>query len=665
MTLSSDDHKNIRLLDGQEGSDECTAEEIAEVEKLLDVYQRDLERRADSPELQRRLEERLRRRFEEIDSLEVFREVTVDKRISSPVRCGAPLYQKTGGGLPLMLHQIVLGAKRLQLLDRMPPLLRALHRLRAREIRRAKGSLRRQLKGELAALMKQHGAMYGLLFLKVSDRVLRAVATLHTALPNYSMPIDGHGVVPYIAREQRCERLPNERWSTVRACPYYKDAIEETQSLLAVPIRTHEGRLLGVLDLESPNPRQFPEGSQDRLQEQVQRLVPKLLCLEAILVPTGLFTWPWYPRLTKGDWPLTEAFESVCDALARAVGPDKARVTVWNADWEKRVLFPLGTSLPYDEYLTCALPGTSKTYEAAAGKGAWVYADPRAPDFYDRDAAPTGGLSDMYVAKVCKPEAGHASNSTLPLGTCNLYLYDNDTSQVIDFSGRELAQAASLIGEMYASHRALRRAVARAYLENQLDAPSAGRTSYQIVRDTIAECLDADGCTVLLYLGTEHKLLCVATTGLVLRDEEEHVVIHSPGNRHTEEYDLSEVSIMTFVADHPGMVVRKNNLMDNQEPGVPVALPPADFSKKLVDDIPTKDRRFMAMSVAPAGETLAVVRVVRPMDRPPFTADDADDLQSLMDIWGSRLLTVERFAQDEDELWQRDIGGEGGEGLGS
>jgi 2-oxo-4-hydroxy-4-carboxy--5-ureidoimidazoline (OHCU) decarboxylase len=50
---------------GSAGADTLTPQELAEVRKLLAAYQKDLEQRADAPELRERLQERLRRRLNE------------------------------------------------------------------------------------------------------------------------------------------------------------------------------------------------------------------------------------------------------------------------------------------------------------------------------------------------------------------------------------------------------------------------------------------------------------------------------------------------------------------------------------------------------------------------------------------------------------------------
>jgi hypothetical protein len=182
------------------------------------------------------------------------------------------------------------------------------------------------------------------------------------------------------------------------------------------------------------------------------------------------------------------------------------------------------------------------------------------------------------------------------------------------------------------------------------------------MRDVLVECLDSPGCTLLELDASRRKLVLMVTTGISRRGPNSNWALHNPNNRDTEEYDVDrDVNIMTYLAHHPNELVRKTNLIHKNEceMGFPSDLPSADFSRWWDRDIPSHERRFMAMSLAPIQETLAVVRLARPMHRPAFSSADAELFRALMDVWGRRL-AFERAKKEETSPVFFDVGGEGG-----
>jgi GAF domain-containing protein len=81
-----------------------------------------------------------------------------------------------------------------------------------------------------------------------------------------NIPLD-KGVCGAAARERRTQRVAD-----VHAFPGHIACDSRSRSEIVIPL-VHEGRLLGVLDVDSPEPSRFDEADQAGLEDAVQELV--------------------------------------------------------------------------------------------------------------------------------------------------------------------------------------------------------------------------------------------------------------------------------------------------------------------------------------------------------------------------------------------------------
>ena len=121
--------------------------------------------------------------------------------------------------------------------------------------------------------------------------------------------------------------------------PDYKETLPDTRSIIATPIRSPEGEILGVFHLESANPEEYGERDLKDLENAADDLAGLLLVLRAL--ECGDDRWfPWLDSRFDLSRPLWE----ILDEVRKAIDPTGVQCTIWAADRQRKGLFVYATT---------------------------------------------------------------------------------------------------------------------------------------------------------------------------------------------------------------------------------------------------------------------------------------------------------------------------------
>jgi hypothetical protein len=254
-----------------------------------------------------------------------------------------------------------------------------------------------------------------------------------------------------------------------------------------------------------------------------------------------------------------------------------------------------------------------------------VYGTPDDPRFVRKDKAATMGLQQFCIAAIHLPDDDLAGKG---IGTLSVYSFSNRPGALP--SRKVMRWLARLIGRMVDSYLDQRERVAAAYLYHQLYAkPRRSDLDLETIQDKLMWIFEADGLSIFPRLPGESELACVTTTGLELSASRGPLAfsLDVPSRAHATRvaYDpYTDVSFTTYLAHHPGLVFRKNDVPSDLEKGLPHDLPPGTVDKyrEKIARCDTDHRRFLGGSVGQPDDTLGVFRIVRSADSKPFTQGD-------------------------------------------
>ncbi len=401
---------------------------------------------------------------------------------------------------------------------------------------------------------------------------------------------------------------------------FFHEAVPNIRSALSLPVRASgRSEILGVLHFESEKLAAYSKVDVLDLQAATHELVPHLLLL-GWLRDGGRRRLAWSPYRYK--WDLEVILQRWVAAMTNAVDAGDGlspRFTLYYADWAKRRLFVLATTRHGFEREWDRPLGFDSVAGHAAGTRAGTV-DSVVPTDDPRYAYPETarrlGIRRVLVVPVYTD--GDPANQASCVLTTYLFRDDGPNRRI---SNPFLVDLARQLGDAVSTYVRQRRQLATAYVQFQL---SKSHAQHHTLVELVAECLQGGGCTSFAHDPYAARVVAVASTGLE--------VGYAPPIYRLDA-SLSE-GFTTFLARHPGTCVRKHNVQDPDEPGLPDGFPrrPTTVSREAGAVSETEHRRFMAVSIetgSGSGDLLGVIRVLRPSTAKPFTHWDEQVLADL------------------------------------
>jgi hypothetical protein len=168
--------------------------------------------------------------------------------------------------------------------------------------------------------------------------------------------------------------------------PDYKETLPDTRSIIATPIRSPEGEILGVFHLESANVEEYGEKDLKELEEAADDLAGLLLVLRAL--ECGDDRWfPWRDSRFDLSLPLWE----ILDEVRKAIDPTGVQCTIWAADRQRGGLFVYATTGQAEEF------ESQKTMPVESYSGALAASPPGAVGVAGPGADPGVGSTQIIV----------------------------------------------------------------------------------------------------------------------------------------------------------------------------------------------------------------------------------------------------------------------------
>jgi putative methionine-R-sulfoxide reductase with GAF domain len=524
-------------------------------------------------------------------------------------------------------------AKRLAASSRRRVLVAVRHLLR-RLTDEARNHAIQRLTEIVAELGERFHGSFTWLFVKEGN-VLKARVTHNTRMRDLELPLRGHGIVPHVARVGQ-----GYYSNDVSKDLLYRNDLAETRSEMAVPLVTGDGRMLGVLNVDSRMPGAFSAGQVEDLQAAAGDLVPHLLILEAL---KGGESWcPWHPEVH--GWDLRDTFRQICHAVKDGLGGDGMQCTIWYADWANDELFVYATSGYGYEYVTAAtLPIDSFTGRVAASpEGTVREGRPGDRGFVPKENDAIMGLRKIMAAPIY-PGSGPDEPPDRGRAVLSIYCFDDQAEEALP-SREVMARLVEWIGRMTLAYRDLRREVGVACLHQALYAqPCSSDFDFETIKEKFVEILQVDAMSIFARHRGSDQLYCVATTGLETVGRPRR---YPPPPEHGESvcYDLRvDRGYTTYLAEHPGLCVRSNaGGRGSSGPRTLPDFPPSPRNKhKHREKLPRTDtdhRRFLGLNVDVDGDTLAVFRLIRSARTKPFTRCDEELVARLARVCVDRLM---------------------------
>jgi putative methionine-R-sulfoxide reductase with GAF domain len=532
------------------------------------------------------------------------------------------------------------------------------------------------LTAEVGTLADEFLASQAWLFAEVEEegeRVLRAVVTHRTNQRGLRIVVadDSPGIVAQVGRTQRGYLAKN-----VRTDSHYMECSKWTISEVAVPIFDAEGkRLLGVLNFESSQ-NVFTEEDLSELQVAAQRLAVALICLKWNSASSSRH-WPWSPA--HGNWMTSITPQQVCVAAVRALqlgdSADSCSAIVWNADWEKNVLWVLGTTY-YDSMYLAAQRFQMNSYTGkVACKCRWSVSisSPEEDAFVERNRAAAAGLKRMASVPLFRT----TSIDQFPgraWGVFHAYFFGDNVEEIFP-DKRGFADFAFRIEELLSSYEVIRSECATAYvrwkmeasiqdwmqisaMDNDLESGMLYCRQLNVLKELLVDILDSDGCSIFAPHEMGGKLVLLTSTGVGLRSKfDGECVVREADNQAPVFYSLGNpddelYGILSYLSEHPEVgvvrIISLHEFEQGNEGGFAAPIPRRvvrDHMEPLSSD--DGDRRFLGIAIPVGSRLQIVVRVVRSTKKPPFTAEDAELFARVMHLCSTAELFGEaRFDRD-------------------
>jgi hypothetical protein len=557
------------------------------------------------------------------------KETDPDEELPPIDKIGPPEF----GPFRLLFHE---GAER-------HPLVTAIRRFLEQAAREAWEEAMQNLRHLVGVLTERFQAFSACLFVLERQDVLRAVVAYNYKLPPYELKVtgqQGEGIVSYVASQKRgylaCNLLHKKD-------PWFRRTVAETQSALAVPLLHADGRLLAVLYMESCQPWPFATPQIAQVQAEAGEIIPQILILNAVKRRDA--SWcPWNPEFHGMDLAggrrgayggrhhglLQRLCEVISASLnANSPNPDNTSCTFWYVDHPKNEVFVYATCYYDYEFVTTKTlelrdengdPGSFTGYVATLKQcGYWKLGD--APYFVFFEKARARGMKAILSAPVRIPGRNfdRVANAVL-----SIYFFDDRPREAMPHVGL-LDQVVEIVGLLIANYEQQRQELTVAYLRQQLFAkPQSAGAAFIIIRDILADVLEADGVSLFLQHPGKPELECVATTGL------------APSTGPII-YDLDRDPGYTTYLAKKAICLRKNDIPDYTEKGVPPDLP-RPLHKYMERPVRgrTDHRRFLGIGAVAGSEpdcrSAVVVRLIRPSGSKPFTLCDERLLQGLVKV---------------------------------
>ncbi|MCO6455881.1 MAG: GAF domain-containing protein, partial [Pirellulaceae bacterium] len=511
----------------------------------------------------------------------------------------------------------------------------------------------------LARLTERFGATSGWLFFLEDGGQLRARVTHLSRQRGFSLPLDGTGIVPHVARTARAYLANDVNDPEHHAV--YLGVNDDTRSELAVPVFDADRNLVGVLNLECRLADRFIEQQVGDLTLAASCLVPHMLVLR------NVDRCPYHPE--RHGWDLSVILNRLCHAVTRGldqalgtVAADTTSCTVWYCDQPKRELFVFATSGFDVEYIADnTLPEDSFTGRVALEKiGTVVHTTPlRAERFRRLDKVRLTGMQRILATPI------PVDHSVPARSVLSIYFLSERPDETLPAT-QAVSAVAALVGSLVREYRVARRCLAKAVLRHrllELDSPAA--TGCEVIKDVLQVLFEASGCSVFargVAEGRPRRVYCVATSGIDAAPAVRGYSAHNPLG--VASYDLdADPGYTSYLANHPGTVVRKNDVVCKSERGVPDDLPPLPLNKYrerfALSELDR--RRFLGLGVtldATGAGLLGVVRLNRASSAKPFTRCDEELLGALAELEECKraFLDAQALISREVELAEGDEG---------
>lgn len=467
---------------------------------------------------------------------------------------------------------------------------------------------------------------------------------------------------------------------------FKRPSIMSDWSSVSVPVCGPDGTLLGVLLIVlDPGDGILSNIELNRLAIDAMGLSLPLICFRKTNWRTGTGC-PWAPVI--GEWTLRDFLADVCHDIVRVMEENDPSSSfscaIWNIDQEKSTLWVDATH-GYDyEHLTRVLGRwESFTQRVARLEPGDAYIGPMPKEFVCKEKAARAGLSNMFSIPIyaegdCEDELSLAAfdlgvwESLGRLGSGRLLEDDEELqpaashvlhiyrfkqhSDPADVSTLPDENCAAELGVMLEDYlRAFQDTLEQAVLA-ELDAsmsaarkewmgwtppvkPRIAFATFHALKEVLAKCFDAQGCSIFRWDADRHHLVLASTTGVTSEGTDETEGRHDTAGRMF--YDCSredDRGLMWWCHENTGQVIRMHTLEEGSD----------DFEsskrrgcvrivRKHMEDLSpdTEDRRFLAAGVKSASTAL-VFRMVRPSNRPPFSKENEALLNMIVEFCKER-----------------------------
>ena len=396
-----------------------------------------------------------------------------------------------------------------------------------------------------------------------------------------------------------------------------------TKSELAVPIKDEEGRLRGVLNLESNISGTFTSADIWELATFARSITPHLISRHF----ARMKRLPW--NFDLHGWSLNEVLSDFCFHVASVLEEcgTKAACSIWHYDTEKQCLVIRATSgFDFGYLSTRRLPAKSflgTVAERCHGetfRGHWHDFEA----FVAKEKAERMGLQRVVATPIVK------SGDTVADGVFNVY-YFKDYADDICITDTLIRHIADEVARAIRLHGIAQRKVATEYFRHQLlEHSPPSHAAFPVILNVCREILGSEiGSIFARKRNKPDEFVCVATSGL----EREGGVVET---RDEAVYDISSEAddgFTTYLAKTPGGLIRKNDIPDESEPGIPDDLRPKNKLRESFAVSDTEHRRFLGLSVCSRiGGALGVIRLLRGPDSRPYLKSDGELAQHLTSI---------------------------------
>jgi hypothetical protein len=463
-----------------------------------------------------------------------------------------------------------------------------------------------RLKELVAEIRHRYWAPTAWLYVKEGD-VLRAVVRRRTGRTEPTLHLDETSITTLVARTGKAY-FTNDAQND----PHFRPSLP-SQSVMAAPLKTYGGELVGALCLEAYHRKgRFSKAMCDDLAATVAGLVPHILVLKSLDRTDGRWC-PWHPRVHK--WDLALVLRRICHAIAEAIEgdiTDGIECAVWSVDRDNRELYVYGVSgygmeyikdetLPFESFTGCVAecpagtvgqghPGQNHSILWTRTATGWESREGhRFLRAYKREFM---GLTDAILTPIhLSDSSGKSGEARYLLG---IYAYGDSAVQALP-SWDEQIQIAEMLGDLISAYLEQRERLAAAYFTEMLATPHLACDFSPIVRE-LRELLRLEEVRIYLQRGMDNEPRAVKEPGSL---------------RPLDNRDGNSDYLAALLA-HPGEVIRINN-EQSRRPDIPIG----DAGGWLPWDDPDR-RRFLDLGI----EGFGVIRLVRPGHSKPFTPDD-------------------------------------------